>query len=115
MCVTDRNPEFDPADIRGAARSDPRATDAGDTEESLPGNYPTEEEAGTGNTCATCWRSIPDNQVQCPHCATEQISESSVVDEGTVEEWVGRRRGLDRVQVVIEPQEVGENRDGVGC
>jgi len=98
MCVTDRNPEFDPADIRGAARSDPRATDAGDTEKSLPGNYPTEEEAGTGNTCATCWRSIPDNQVQCPHCATEQISESSVVDEGTVEEW-----SFGRVVIAVVP------------
>ena len=98
MCVTDQNPEFDPADIRGAARSDPRATDADDGEESLPGNYPTEEEAGTGNTCATCWRSIPDNQVQCPHCATAQISESSVVEAVTVEKW-----SFGRVVIAVVP------------
>jgi rubredoxin len=98
ICVTDRNPEFDPADIRGAARSDPRVTDTGDDEESLPGNYPTEESAGTGSSCATCWRSIPNDQVQCPHCATAQISESSVVDEGTVEEW-----SFGRVVIAVVP------------
>ena len=98
MCVTDRNPEFDPADIRGAARSDPRATDARDVEESLPGNYPTEELAVTGSTCATCWRSIPNDQVQCSHCATEQISESSVGGESTVDEW-----SFGRVVIAVVP------------
>lgn len=96
--MTDRNLEFDPADIREAARSDPRATDAGDGEESLPGNYPTEESAGSGSTCATCWRSIPNDQVQCPHCATEQISESSVGGESTVEEW-----SFGRVVIAVVP------------
>ena len=53
-CVTDRNPDFDPADIRGAARSDP-AAETGD-DESVPENYPTHRDGRErAHTCATCW------------------------------------------------------------
>ena len=89
MCVTDRNPDFDPADIRGAARSDPDAVD-GDADEELPGNYPTHHDGRErANTCATCWQQIPDGRIKCPHCATNQVREPSDGDEAStaLAEW----------------------------
>ncbi len=86
-CVTDRNPDFDPADIRGAASSDP---DGGRRdEERPPGNYPAHDGDDT-STCATCWRDIPTGELECPFCANEDIGESSVpesMQEATVEPW----------------------------
>jgi rubredoxin len=85
--VTDRNPDFDPADIRGAARSDPGAEPGDD--ESVPGNYPTHHDGrDRANTCATCWQEIPEGQIKCPHCASEQISESTNDEESApLQEW----------------------------
>ena len=86
-CVTDRNPDFDPADIRGAASSDPK--DDRRDEERPPGNYPVHDGDDT-STCATCWRDIPTGELEAPFCANEDIGESSVpesMQEATVEPW----------------------------
>ncbi|MBV0926398.1 hypothetical protein KTS45_19505 [Halomicroarcula limicola] len=82
--MTDRNPSFDPADIRGSASSDPHA-DAENTED-LPGNYRTPDDA-TSNQCPTCSKTLPQAEVQCPFCAGESLVEPSVEDEGSVDEW----------------------------
>ena len=97
-CVTDRNPDFDPADIRGAARSDPESGDTDD--EGLPGNYPTHRDGrDRANTCATCWQAIPDGQIKCPYCANNTVRESSTDDYSTaLQEW-----SFGRVVVAVVP------------
>ena len=98
MCVTDRNPEHDPADIRGAARSDPNAADS-DTDEDIPGNYPTHADGRErANTCATCQQEIPDGRSKCPHCASNTVREPSDGDDTAVDEWT-----FGRVVVAVVP------------
>ena len=85
LCVTERNPDFDPADIRGAVRSDPEAGDTDDDD--LSGNYPTHDDGrDRANTCATCGQEIPAGEIKCPHCATNQVSGSFISDPEPV--WV---------------------------
>ncbi len=56
--VTDRNPEYDPADIRGAASSDPETRGNGRERVLESTKYPdrTEDDA---RTCSTCGQDIP--------------------------------------------------------
>ncbi|MBX0288448.1 hypothetical protein EGH22_19125 [Halomicroarcula sp. F28] len=98
--MTDRNPEYDPADIRGAARSDPGAEDVADDGDTLPGNYPTHRDGqDRANTCASCWQAIPEGEIKCPHCASNGVSESSASDGDTaVQEW-----SFGRAVVAIVP------------
>jgi rubredoxin len=99
--MTDPNPEYDPEDIRGAARSDPASeTEAVSDGDSVAGNYPTHADGRErANTCATCWQQIPKGRIQCPHCASNNISESSRSDrDRTVQEW-----SFGRVVVAVVP------------
>jgi len=100
LCVTDRNPEYDPADIRGAARSDPGAEDSPDDGDTLSGNYPTHRDGqDRANTCVSCCRAIPEGEIKCPHCARNQISESSTDEDSTaLQDW-----SFGRVVVAIVP------------
>jgi len=99
--MTDPRPEYDPEEIRGAARSDPQP----ETEEvldgdSVAGNYPTHADGRErANTCATCWQQIPKGRIKCPHCASNDISESSPSDgDRTVQQW-----SFGRVVVAVVP------------
>ncbi|WP_135306017.1 hypothetical protein [Haloarcula amylovorans] len=83
--MTDRNPEFDPADIRGTASSDPETASA--NREALSGNYPDDGVAADSGTCRTCWRETPDGRPQCPFCAQNGVAESIVEGGETTEEW----------------------------
>jgi len=100
MCVTDRNPEFDPADIRGAARSDPASeTESVPDGDSVAGNYPTHADGRErANTCATCGQEIPDGRIKCPHCASNKVREPSDGDDTAVDEWT-----FGRVVVAVVP------------
>ncbi|MBX0305733.1 hypothetical protein [Haloarcula salinisoli] len=87
--MTDPNSEYDPADLRGAGRSDPGAEDAVDDGDTLPGNYPTHRDGqDRANTCASCWQPIPEGEIQCPYCASNGVSESAASDGDTaVQDW----------------------------
>ncbi|MBX0298039.1 hypothetical protein [Haloarcula nitratireducens] len=83
--MTDRNPEFDPADIRGTASSDPETANA--NREALSGNYPGDDGvAEDSGTCRTCWRETLDGRPQCPFCAQNGVAEPTV-EGGDGAEW----------------------------
>jgi len=98
--VTDPNPEYNPEDIRGAARSDPASeTESVPDGDPVAGNYPTHDDGrGRANTCATCWQAIPDGQIQCPHCASNTVREPSDGDDTAVDDWT-----FGRVVVAVVP------------
>lgn len=91
-CVTEWNPEFDPADLRGAASSDPKTSrDNGDRRR---GDYPTRSTEGS-NRCNSCSRTIPTEEQQCPFCATAGVTDSPAEGQSD-EEWT-----LGRVIVAV--------------
>ena len=98
--MTDPDPEYDPEDIRGAARSDPAAeTEAVPDGDSVAGNYPTRADGRErANTCATCWQQIPEERIKCPHCASNKVREPSDGDDTAVQEWT-----FGRVVVAVVP------------
>ncbi|WP_135306409.1 hypothetical protein [Haloarcula amylovorans] len=82
--MTDWNPSFDPADIRGSASADPRA-DADDAED-LPGNYRTPDDADS-TQCSTYSKPLPEAEVHCPFCAGDALVDPTVENERSVDEW----------------------------
>ncbi|QIO25304.1 hypothetical protein [Haloarcula sp. JP-L23] len=85
--MTDRNPEFDPADLRGAASSDPKTSrDNGDGRR---GDYPTRSTEDS-NRCESCSRTIPAEEQQCPFCATAGVTDSPAEGQSDDEWTFGR-------------------------
>ncbi|MDS0223731.1 hypothetical protein NDI54_20525 [Haloarcula sp. S1AR25-5A] len=78
--VTDRNPEFDPTDIRGAASSDPETRGNGRERVLKSKKYPSQTGADS-RTCATCGQDIPQDERQCPFCAHTRVSETPADDQ----------------------------------
>ncbi|MDQ2074764.1 hypothetical protein RBH20_19745 [Haloarcula sp. H-GB4] len=99
MCVTDRNPEFDPADIRGAASSDPKSRGNGRERVLESRRYPSGTEDAS-RTCATCGKDIPRDERQCPFCAHTSVSETPTddQDDSPLEEWTFGRVVLALVE-----------------
>ncbi|MUV51302.1 hypothetical protein GJ630_17205, partial [Haloarcula sp. CBA1122] len=97
--VTDRNPEYDPADIRGAASSDPETRGNGRERVLDSTGYPdrTEDDA---RTCRTCGQGIPRDERQCPFCAQTGISEIPADDQDSspLGEWTFGRVVLALVE-----------------
>lgn len=85
--MTDPNPGFDPADIRGAASTDPDS----DTEHSVGdrGHYIEQLSSRSTRTCPTCPRTIPANEQQCQYCATEGVTEPTAVEAAdATDKWI---------------------------
>ncbi len=99
MRVTDRNPEYDPADIRGSANSDPKARGNGQERVLESRGYPSEPEDAS-RTCATCGKDIPRDERQCPFCAHTSVSETPADDhdDSSFGEWTFGRVVLALVE-----------------
>jgi RNase P subunit RPR2 len=99
MRVTDRNPEYDPADIRGSASPDPESRGNGRERVLESCRYPSEPEDAI-RTCATCGKSIPRNERQCPFCAHTSVSETPAddQDDSPLGEWTFGRVVLALVE-----------------
>jgi len=97
--VTGRNPEYDPADILGAASSDPETRGNGRERVLKSTKYPdrTEDDA---RTCRTCGQDIPRDERQCPFCAHTGLSETSFDDQDSspLGEWTFGRVVLALVE-----------------
>ncbi|EMA25189.1 MULTISPECIES: hypothetical protein [Haloarcula] len=97
--VTDRNPEYDPEDIRGSASSDPESKGNGRERILESRGYPSEPEDAS-RTCATCGKDIPRDERQCPFCAHTSVSETPTNDDsdGPFGEWTFGRVVLALVE-----------------
>ena len=97
--VTDRNPEYDPADILGAASSDPETRGNGRERVLESTGYPDRTEDET-RTCRTCGQDIPRDERQCPFCAQTGVPETSSDDQNSspLGEWTFGRVVLALVE-----------------
>ncbi|GCF16223.1 hypothetical protein Harman_41580 [Haloarcula mannanilytica] len=97
--VTGRNPEFDPADIRGAASSDPDTRGDGRERVLQSRGYPSRTE-GDARSRATCGQDIPTEESQCPFCAHIGVSETATdaQDDSSLSEWTFGRVVLALVE-----------------